>query len=461
MPPFKPMHRRIATAVLSRLNRMSTARLLLVGYSSYMALGFVLLSLPFLQNAPVAPLDNLFIATSAVSTTGLVTVDPGSSYNLAGEIVILALFQVGGLGYMTFSSYLVLALRQKLSRGRQRTVRAAFDLPPEISVPGFLRAVVVFTLTVELLGAAALYYLFAGAGDDNALWSAIFHAVSAFCTAGFSLNPNGLEAYVGNVGVNVVVSLLSLSGAIGFIVVSDMWRALSGQERRLGETSRTILFFTLAIVSVAFLVILFTDETLVARPWDERALAAFFQAMSASTTVGFNTVPINSLGMGAIVVLMLLMIVGASPSGTGGGLKTTTFAVLWGIVSAVLRRRDEVIVLGREVPLRTVRSAAAALVFYCGLLLTGLLVLAHSDVHKAFEALLFEAISALGTVGLSLGITGDLSDVGKVVIIVLMAAGRVGILTFGLALALPGSRSTRSRTASLADDKTVMLDGPE
>ncbi|WP_211098174.1 TrkH family potassium uptake protein [Acuticoccus yangtzensis] len=451
MPPIKPIHRRAAKAVLSRLNRLSTARLLLVGYVSYMALGFALLSLPFAQAVPVAPLDNLFIATSAVSTTGLVTVDPGTSYTFAGEIVILALFQVGGLGYMTLSSFFVLALRHRLSRGRQRTVRAAFDLPDEISVPGFLRAVVVFTLLVETAGAAALYLLFAEAGRPDALWSAIFHAVSAFCTAGFSLNANGLEDYVANPGVNAVVAVLSLLGAIGFIVVSDTWRTLTRQERRLGETSRTILLVTLAIISTAFLTIMLTDETLAALPIADRALGAFFQAMSASTTVGFNTMSIGTLGMGTIVVLMVLMIVGASPAGTGGGLKTTTFAVLWGIVAAVLGRRDEVFVVGREVPLRTVRSAAAAMVFYGGVLLAGLLVLAHSEGGPSFEALLFEAISALGTVGLSLGITGDLSSVGKVVIVVLMAAGRLGILTFGLALALPNSQSSSARRRLLAD----------
>ncbi|UOM35288.1 TrkH family potassium uptake protein [Acuticoccus sp. I52.16.1] len=451
MPPIRPMHRRAAMAVLSRLNRMSTARLLLVGYVSYMALGFVLLSLPFVQSGVVAPLDNLFIATSAVSTTGLVTVDPGASYNRAGEIVILALFQVGGLGYMTFSSFFVLALRRRLSRGRERTVRASFELPDDISVAAFLRAVVVFTLLVETAGAVALYLLFAEAGREDALWSAIFHAVSAFCTAGFSLNSNSLEAYAGNVGVNAVIAVLSLMGAIGFIVVSDCWRALSGQERRLGTTSRTILFVTLAIISAAFLVILVTDEGIADLPLGERALAAFFQAMSASTTVGFDTVPIGTLGMGSVVVLMLLMIIGASPAGTGGGLKTTTFAVLWGIVTAVLGRRDEVYVMGHEVPLRTVRSAAAAMVFYCGLLLIGMLVLAHSDPGQRFEALVFEAISAMGTVGLSLGITADLSEVGKVVIIVLMAAGRVGILTFGLALAVPNTQSTRARRRRPAD----------
>lgn len=438
---------RVLRAILCVLNRMSTARLLLVGYVTYMGLGFAALSLPFMQTVPVAALDNLFTATSAVSTTGLVSVDPGSSYSLAGEITILVLLQVGGLGYMTLSSFFVLALRHRLSQGRVRTVRAAFDLPDDISVPAFLRAVVVFTLTVEVVGAAALTALFHAAGEPDALWHGIFHAVSAFCTAGFSLNPNSLEDYAGNLGVNAAISVLSLLGAVGFIIVSDVWRMITGRGRRFGSTSRTILLFTLALIAVSFALVFLADETLVSLAWGERALTAFFQAMSASTTVGFDTVPIASLGMGSVVVLMLLMIVGASPAGTGGGLKTTTFAVLWGIVTAALGRREDVVVLGREVPLRTVRSAAASLIYYCGLLLTGMILLAHTDAGLGFERLLFEAISALGTVGLSLGITAELSDAGKAVIIVLMAAGRVGILTFGLALALPTRRAARARAA--------------
>ncbi|WP_420393701.1 TrkH family potassium uptake protein [Acuticoccus sp.] len=407
------------------------------GYAAYMTLGFLLLSLPVMQTGPIAGIDNLFIAVSAVSTTGLVTVDPGTSYRLAGEIVILLLIQVGGLGYMTVSSFLVLSIRQKLSRGRERTVRAAFELPEDMDVKTFLRTVIVFCVGLELAGAAALYPMFTAAGEEEPLWSAIFHAISAFCTAGFSLNANSLEDYRGHVGVNVVVSVLSLAGAIGFLVVADSWRAMTGDDRRLGATSKVILRTTLAIIFVAFLLILFTDEAVRALPPTEQVLSAFFQAMTASTTVGFNTFPIGGLAMSSVVVLMLLMIVGASPAGTGGGLKTTTFAALWALVGATLQRSPTVVSFGRELPQRTVNTASATLVYYCGLLLAAMVLLTNFEPGQPLNVLVFEAMSALGTVGLSLGVTGSLSDAGKAVIIVLMVAGRVGILTFALALALP------------------------
>lgn len=440
--------RRILRGPITRLRRLSSPRLLLLGYATYAFIGFVLLSLPALQTLDVRSIDVLFIAVSAISTTGLVSVDPGSTFNLAGEIVIIMLIQVGGLGYMTLSSFLILSLRDRLSVSRQRTVRAAFDLPGDTDVRSFLWTVVLFTLVLEAAGAAALYPMFREAGEEEPLWSAIFHAISAFCTAGFSLNPNSLEDYRGHLGVNAVVATLSLCGAIGFIVVADTWRALTGSDRRLGVVSKVILRTTLAVVLIAFVVIFLTDRTLEALPLREHALSAFFQAMTASTTVGFNTYPIGGLELSSVVILMLLMIVGASPAGTGGGLRTTTFAALWGLVRATLKGRTTVLFFGHEVPQAKVQTASAALVYYCGLILSAMVLLTLVETAP-FEALLFEAISALGTVGLSLGATAGLSDWGKTIIIILMTAGRVGILTFGLALALRWNREptqTRPRT---------------
>ena len=186
-------------------------------------------------------------------------------------------------------------------------------------------------------------------------------------------------------GVNVVVSVVSVAGAVGFLVVADSWRALTGDDRRLGATSKVILRTTLAIIFLAFLLILFTDEAVKALPPTEQVLSAFFQAMTASTTVGFNTFPIGGLAMSSVVVLMLLMIVGASPAGTGGGLKTTTFAALWALVSATLQRSPTVVSFGRELPQRTVNTVSATLVYYCGLLLAAMVLVTNFDPPRQRE----------------------------------------------------------------------------
>ncbi len=417
------------------LAKMDTPRLLVLGYIVYVVLGWILLALPQAQRLPVSSIDTLFIAASAVSTTGLVSVDPGTSFTFFGQLVILGLIQVGGLGYMTMGSFVTLATYHRLSGVRVRVVRAAFSLPEDFDPARFLWWVLFFTIGCEAAGALALYAVFAQAGVEAPVWSAIFHSVSAFCTAGFSLNATSFEAFVGNPTINLVVGALSLLGAMGFLVVFDAFRTGFGRQRYLGFTSKVIFRLTLLFVLVGTVLILAVEPVLAEMPPTQRLLAAFFQTMTASTTVGFNTVPIADLSNAVIVVLLALMVVGASPAGTGGGLKTTSLAVLVGLVRSTLKGRDDVRYFNRTVPIERVRAAAASLAFYAGLLTFALFLLFLTERGAAFETVLFEAVSAMGTVGLSMGITGELSELGKLIIVVLMLAGRVGILTFGIALA--------------------------
>ncbi|WGH78152.1 TrkH family potassium uptake protein [Jannaschia ovalis] len=417
------------------LGRSSPPKLLLMGYLSYMVLGWVLLCLPFAQAVPVGVLDALFIATSAVSTTGLVTVDPGTSFTFFGELVILVLIQMGALGYMTIGSFVSLHLADRFDRLRTETTRKAFNLPDSIDPRQFLKSVVIFTLLVEVAGAAALYAMFSAAGQDDALWSAVFHSVSAFATAGFSLNSNSFEGYADHAGVTLVISALSILGAMGFLIVVDFWRTLTGRGRYLGFTSKVIWRITLSFLVIGTAILFVAEPGYQALPPSERLLAAFFQVMTASTTVGFNTTPIGSLAPAIILVLFFLMIVGASPAGTGGGLKTTSFAALLGLVRSTLKGRERVRFFKREIPPERLQTATASLAFYAGLLLVAGFLLLLTDPAQPFDRVLFEVVSAMGTVGLSMGITGELSELGKLIVIVLMTAGRVGILTFGMALA--------------------------
>lgn len=425
---------RIWSGVRRFFRHADASKLLLLGYVFYMTAGWLLLMLPISQAAPVSALDSLFIASSAVSTTGLVSVDPGSSYSLFGQVVILSLIQLGGIGYMTFGSFLVLSLSHRWSRFRETVTRAAFPLPDDFDAARFIRRVVYFTLTVEAAGALALWPMFAQAGVENPAWSALFHSVSAFCTAGFSLFPNSFEDFTGHAGIVLVISLLSYLGALGFIVMTALFDRVAGRRESLGFTSKVILSVTLKLTLGATLIIFIAEPTISVLPPEERILAAFFQVMTATTTVGFNTVPIGDISLAVLVVLFVLMVFGASPSGTGGGLKSTTLATLLGLMRSVLKRRSSIRYMKREISEERIHQASASLGFYLAVLCTAVFLLLLVEADAALELVIFEAISALGTVGLSMGLTGDLSDLGKVLIILLMLIGRVGILTFGLAV---------------------------
>ncbi len=412
-------------------------RTVALGYLSYVAVGWVVLALPICQAADaVSGLDALFTSISAVSTTGLATVSTGNDYNLMGQIVILILIQLGGIGYMTFGSFVVLSRSTGLSERRQQIGKAVFSMPEEYKIDKFIRSVVTFTLITEAAGALALFLAFNRAGIEASAWSAVFHSVSAFCTAGFGLYDDSFEGLRENISVNFVLGVLSYLGAIGFIVFVDGWRRLIGKTQRLTLTSRIILVTT-AWLSVAGTALFFVAEpTIQSLPPYERLTAAGFQVMTAITTVGFNTIPIGNISQASMFLIVFLMVVGASPAGTGGGLKTTTLTALFGVIRSSLLGRDKVTFWGKEVPEERIRVAIASLGFYAAVLVLGCYLIALTE-SQPFEGLLFEVASALGTVGLSTGITAQLTPVGKLILIGLMFIGRLGPLAFGVALFIP------------------------
>lgn len=417
------------------LETINPAKVLLLGYASYVVIGWIFLSLPFSQSVPISNIDNLFTATSAVSTTGLVTVDPSQSYSFFGELVILLLIQLGGIGYMTFGSFVILSTRHKMSSFRTSLTKSAFALPEDFDISRFIKMVVMFTLICEAVGAVALYIIFLGHDVDGALWSAIFHSVSAFCTAGFSLNSNSLMDFVGHPMLNFVVAALAYTGAIGFIVATDLWQRLTGKQQYLHFTTKIILEVTLWFAVGGTLLLFLIEPSIQSMPPWQRLMAAFFQVMTASTTVGFNTVDVGGLSAAVIMLMYVFMIFGASPSGTGGGLKSTTLAALLGLIKSTLKRRETVRVHKRELAPERLQVATASFAFYMLVLSIAMILLLASET-ATFEVILFEVISALGTVGLSMGLTGDLTVLGKLIIVLLMFMGRVGILTFGIAMAM-------------------------
>ncbi len=425
------------------------AQQMVAGFAVYALVGATLLCLPFARERPVAPIDNLFNAVSAISTTGLATVGVSDHYTFAGELIVLALFQIGGVGFMTLASIVIIARGRPLPERHLGLLRAGFAVPRYFVMQHFLVHVVVFTLVCEAAGAIALWWRFSALGVEGALWSAVFHAVSAFATAGFGLYGDSMERFAGEPVVNIVLGALCYLGAIGFIVAQDVWYSVKLRERMLTFTSKVILWMTGAVFVLGALMLFIAEPSLRGMPPAQRLLASAFQTMTASTTAGFNTVPIGAMSAPGLVVVMLAMLIGASPSGTGGGIKTTSVSAILANLTSVLRGRQNVLWLGHELPMARVLFAFAASSLYLIGLCAGVLALCLTE-EQPFLPLVFEAASAIGTVGLSTGITADLSAPGKLVVIALMFAGRCGPLTIGLAMLRPADAAPEPRRDDLA-----------
>ena len=282
----------------------------------------------------------------------------------------------------------------------------------------------------------------------EALWQAVFHSVSAFCTAGFSLFDSGFEPFRADFWVNAIVCCLSYAGAIGFIVWTDLLLVALGKRERMTLTSKIILSATFWLTILGTSAFMALEPSIAALPTEERLMASVFQTMTAFTTVGFNTHPISSLSSALLVAVVALMLVGASPSGTGGGLKSTTVTIFFGLVRGALRGKAAIEFRGRRIPAARVRAATSALVTYLTVCLLALFLIAAIERTIPLDALLFEVVSAAGTVGLSRGITGDLSPLGKLIITAVMFAGRLGPLVLGIAIFL---RPDSAEVARLAD----------
>ncbi|MDZ7374565.1 MAG: TrkH family potassium uptake protein [candidate division KSB1 bacterium] len=425
----------------SEPSSVEAARLLLVSFAGAIAVGTALLVLPAASTGtPLRLIDALFTATSAVCVTGLTVVDTATRLTPYGQAVVLLLLQAGGLGIMTLSTFFSFLVARRVSvRGRElleETLSGPLSKPSRL-----LLATMSFTFAAELVGALLLLLRFAPQyGMGQGLWLAVFHSVSAFCNAGFSLFSDSLMRYVGDPLVNGVVASLIILGGLGFLVVYD----LAGLRRRsplVRPSLHTRLVFrtTLALILAGTVLLLFFEApaTLRSLPWPQKLLASFFQSVTARTA-GFNTLDIGSMSNASLLVLIALMFIGASPGSTGGGIKTTTFATVVCLVWDRLRGRTDLVMMNRRVSERLLTKAMT--VFFLSLALvwmsTAALLAAEgwrSDPqHADFVRYLFEATSAFGTVGLSTGVTPGLSVLGKLILIVTMFVGRLGPVTLAL-----------------------------
>ena len=404
---------------------------LMIGYILYTVVIFTLLSLPICWNVINVPwVDLLFTAVAAVSTAGLQSVNFAETYNILGQVIILIGLHMGGLGYMTLGSLVIMASRGHLPRNRINIGKAVLAMPASFEPQRFFRHILIFTLSIELVGTVFLWYFFWAAGTPNPLWAAIFHSASAFCTAGISIFPNNLESFADNTGICLVISSLCLLGGIGFIVLEDLYRSFKAKHLRTTLTTRIILVATFSAL-VAGMLFFFFDPNVAEFSPKKRFLSALFQAVAALTTAGFNTIPISNLSMGSIVIIIILISLGASPSGTGGGLKTTTWSAAIAAILSFFRGREEITFFGNKVPHGRIIAAFAAISLYLMTFATGLYCLSLCESHS-FEHVVLEVAAALGTSGLSYSITPELSSGGKMIIMVLMFVGRLGVVFLAL-----------------------------
>jgi trk system potassium uptake protein TrkH len=378
-------------------------------------------------------LDNLFTAASAISTTGLASVSVADNYTFFGQFIIVFLIQLGGLHYMTFGSLIMLMGRKKFSKLHETLVRNDFGLPDDFNIYDFLGSVIVFSLAIEMIGAIILYIVFAQHGVIQPLWNAVFHSISAFCTAGFSLFNTSFENFAADPMLNIVITILSFLGAIGFIVVTDFWDMIKGKKKSVTFTTKIILTFSVLTIAAGSVLIFLTNSFGENVPVASRIYMSVFQSMTAMTTVGFDSFPIASMSHSSLFLLVIFMFIGASPAGTGGGVKSTTIVAVFAQMFSTFQGKSNVVFMGRQVPNYRLRTATASFTFYIAMLSLGTYLLSLTDSHSLFE-LIFEATSALGTVGLSMGITGSLTAIGKTIIISLMMLGRIGALSIGFVL---------------------------
>jgi len=334
---------------------------------------------------------------------------------------------------MTFGSFIILSIKQEVPDVRKNILSTSFSLPKHFSISKFIKSIIIYSVIIELIGAILLYFIFRTDNRVNAVWSSVFHSVSSFCTAGFSLYNNSLEGFVGNFWCNIIIGSLSIFGAIGYIVMVDIWLLIKGKKNDITLTSKIIINITLWTILTGTLLIFITEpaiRNLV--PW-KKLQVSFFQAMTSITTVGFNTIPIPQIALSTMFLINIMMIIGASPSGTGGGIKSTTLSALLGLLNSTFKKEKNVKLFNRIIPQERIIYAVCSFSFYIIVLTIGVFLLTLTE-KIDFHQILFEASSALGTVGLSTGITNVLTPIGKLIIIILMYIGRLGPISFGIAL---------------------------
>ena len=419
---------------------MTIARTICLGFFALIVVGTFLLMMPFARadgtwnNFIVA----LFTSTSAVCVTGLAVVDTGSDFSFWGQLTILLLIQIGGLGYMMSTTFLMLLLGRKFDLRQKFAIQESFDRPFLQGSNNLVRSIVATTLIFEITGIFLLAWAFStDFGWSQGLWYSIFHSISAWNNAGFSLFSDSLVIYRDSWAINLVISGLVIFGGIGYQVIIEMYLWLVNVLKRKRErfcfslnfkvvTSTTVILLVTGTIAF-FLTELHNPATLQDLSFKNQLLAAWFQSMT-TRTAGFNTIDLGQMSIAGLFITMGFMFIGASPSGTGGGIKTTTLRILFNCTKSVLRGKNHVVLYQREVPSALILKAIAVVFGTAAAIILVTVLISVGETEFDFLQILFEVISAFATVGLSTGITASFSTVSKLILVFSMYLGRVSVL---------------------------------
>jgi trk system potassium uptake protein TrkH len=438
--PWQGFPRRIADWFRSA--NYNAAQIVPVAFLGVILLSTLLLMTPFATSGrAIGFIDALFTMTSAVCVTGLIVLDTPKDFTVFGQLVILTGIQVGGLGYSTMATLLLLALGRGIGMRQRMMMMEVLSTLSMEGLVGYVKVIAVITLVIEAAGAIFLTARFAFDMDlGRAIYFGIFHSVSAFNNAGFSLFSENLIPYRGDLLVNLTISILIVLGGIGFLVFRDILDNLHGERFRLSTHTKLALLVSGLLILGGTAGIwgleIQNDETLGALPLGEQILVAYFHSVSARTA-GFNTVDLSFMGQPALYLLILLMVVGGSPGSTAGGIKTTTFGIIIASLWSILKGRADVMMFHRRIPQEIVMKSFVLAALAWGVVTGFTMVLSYSE-NQEFLRILFEVASAAGTVGLSTGNGGVLSlsalfsEFGKLMIIGTMFIGRFGPLLLGL-----------------------------
>ncbi len=419
---------------------MTVSRTICLGFLAVIAVGTLLLMMPFSTSSGTWNdfIVALFTSTSAVCVTGHIVVDTGSYFSTTGQVILLALVQVGGLGYMTATTFLLLLLGRRFGLRDKIALQQALDRPGMQGVTQVLSSIVALTLIFELTGAFLLLAVFVpDHGWSKGLWLSIFHSITAWNNAGFSPFRDNLIGYQSSVLINIIIPALIIFGGIGYEVIFELFLWL---RDRLARKSRKIVFSlnfkvatstTIILLAISTIAIFFTElnnpGTLGAMDFKTKVLTAWFQAVTPRT-VGFNTVDIGKMTTASLFIMIVLMFIGGSPGGTAGGIKTTTLRILTGCTRAILQGKEEAVLYERQIPVSLILKAVGVSVGSLAAVMVMTTLIAITDTHVSFIQILFEVMSGFGTVGLSTGITAGLSTFAKLVLVATMYIGRVGVL---------------------------------
>ena len=431
--------------IIQNIRRLHPATVLALSFVLVIAVGSALLMLPIATSTGNNSLiDALFAATSAVCVTGLIVVDTGSYYTVFGQAVILALIQIGGLGVMTISVTIFRMLGKNISFRQRLIMQDIFTHTPQENILHLVRSIVLYTATIESLGAGLLFiHWIKEYPAGKALYIALFHSVSAFCNAGFSTFSNSMMDYHEDLLLNVTMCSLIVLGGIGFPVLHELFHSAMNHRTkrfRFSVHTKTVLITTVVLITAGGLAfgILERNSILQGASFIDGLLISLFQSITCRTA-GFNTVDTGALGASTLTVMIFLMFFGASPGSCGGGVKTTTLALISAFAWSRVKRNHRVNMFKKSIPLETVTKSTSlilislgliALIFFLVLLSVPAATKGVTDSHDRFLLYLFETVSAFGTVGLSMGATPTLTGLGKFWIVLMMLIGRLGVLTF-------------------------------